>query len=62
MPKPNEQRKTLSQNGLSDEEIWSAIRYLDPDTHKATTGNAIIAFVAVLSIICLTILFYARGW
>jgi hypothetical protein len=40
------------------EEIWSAIRYLDPEaSRKKTTSSAIIAFAEVSSIVRLVILF-----
>lgn len=47
----------------SDEEIWFAIRYLDPDAEeKSCARDAIIALAAVVSILCATVcLLYTRG-
>jgi hypothetical protein len=63
VPKFNEQKKTLGQKTPSDQEIWSAISYLDFEIdEKPSTCNAIIALAAALLIICVTVcLLRARG-
>jgi hypothetical protein len=63
VPKFNEQKKTLGQKTPSDQEIWSAIRYLDFEIdEKPSACNAIIALAVALLIICVTVcLLRARG-
>ena len=57
MAKFNEQRRTLDEKTPSHEEVWSAMRYLDFEMEDKTgTRNSIIALVAVLLIICVTVL------
>lgn len=63
VPKFNEQKKRVDQKTPSDQEIWSAIRYLDFEIgEKPSTRNAMIALAAALLIICVTVwLLRARG-
>jgi hypothetical protein len=63
VPKFNEPKKTLVRKTPSDQEIWSAIRYLEFEIdEKPSTCNAIIALGAALLIICVTVcLLRARG-
>ena len=57
MSKFNEQKKVQDQKTPSDEEVWTAIRYLDIEIdEKSTTRNALIALTAALLIICVTVL------
>ena len=54
----NQQRRTLDEKTPSHEEVWSAIRYLDFEMKdRAGTRNAIIALMAALLIICVTLSF-----
>jgi hypothetical protein len=56
VPKFNEQKKTLDQKTPSDQEVWSAIRYLDIEIdERPSTRKAIIALAAALLIICVTV-------
>jgi hypothetical protein len=59
----NELKYTTDQKTPSDQEVWSAIRYLDIDIdEKQGTRNAIFALVAALLIICVAVcLLRARG-
>jgi hypothetical protein len=45
------QKKNNDEESVSEQEIWSTIRYLDPDT-KAKTSNvaATVTFIAIFSI------------
>jgi hypothetical protein len=44
MPEFDESKETVEQQALSDQEVWSAIRYLDLEIeHDPSSGNAIIA-------------------
>jgi hypothetical protein len=56
------QKKDNDEETVSDQEIWPAIRYLDPDTK--TKGNDIVAIVTLTAIfsICLAcIVLHLRG-
>ena len=59
----NELKNTTDQKTPSDQEVWSAIRYLDLELdEKHRTRNAICALVAALLIICVAVcLLRARG-
>jgi hypothetical protein len=63
MPRHNEQKKANDSEIISDREIWSAIRYLDPESdHRECDIAATVAIVAVICIICMVVvLFHFRG-
>ena len=46
MARTNDQRRTADPVSISDEEIWSAIRYLDPELDRK--NRDVIGIVAVL--------------
>ena len=63
MPRPNEQKEANESEIISDREIWSVIRYLDPESNLGECDiAAIIAVVAVICIVCMVVvLFHFRG-
>ena len=63
MSKFNELKNTTDQKTPSDQEVWSAIRYLDLEiAERQSTRNAILALVAALLIICVAVcLLRGRG-
>jgi hypothetical protein len=59
--KPIEHKKTQDEQSLSDQEIWSKIRYLDPDIRR-TDSVVIIVTLAILSMVGVVLaLLYSRG-
>ena len=49
MPRHNEQKEANDSEIISDREIWSAIRYLDPESdHRECDIAATVAIVAVI--------------
>jgi hypothetical protein len=51
----------MDEQGLSDQEIWWKIRYLDPDT-KRSDSVVIITVLAILAIVGIVVaLLYGRG-
>jgi NAD(P)-dependent dehydrogenase (short-subunit alcohol dehydrogenase family) len=47
---------------VSDHEIWSAIRYLDPETKETGHNIAVtITLIAIFSVCLACIVFYLRG-
>ena len=63
MPRHNEQKEANDSEIISDREIWSAIRYLDPESdHRECDIAATVAIVAVICIVCMVVvLFQFRG-
>ncbi len=63
MARHNEQREANESEIISDREIWSAIRYLDPESdHSECDIAATVAIVAVICIVCMiVVLFHFRG-
>ena len=63
MARHNEQKEANDSEINSDREIWSAIRYLDPESNlRACDIAAVIAVVAVICIVCMVVvLFHFRG-
>ena len=63
MPRNNEQKEANDSEIISDREIWSAIRYLDPESDlRACDIAAVTAVVAVICIVCMVVmLFHFRG-
>jgi hypothetical protein len=56
-----EHKKATDEQGLSDQEIWWKIRYLDPDT-KRSDSVVIITVLAILAIVGVVVaLLYSRG-
>ena len=62
MPGNNEQKKRDSEI-ISERQIWSAIRYLDPESeHRESDVAAAIAVLAIVCILCMVIvLLHLRG-
>ena len=61
MGKHIEHKTTTDEQGLSDQEIWWKIRYLDPDT-KRSDSVVIITVLAILAILGIAVaLLYGRG-
>jgi hypothetical protein len=50
MGKNTEHKKATDERGLSDQEIWGKIRYLDPDI-KRSDSVVIITVLAILVIV-----------
>ena len=62
MAKNTEQQKRNDEETVSDDEIWSAIRYLDPETKETVHNIAVtITLIAVFSICLACIVFHLRG-
>ena len=61
MGKHIEHKKATGEQGLSDQEIWWKIRYLDPDI-KRSDSVVIITVLAILAIVGVVVaLLYSRG-
>jgi hypothetical protein len=63
MPRHSEQKEANDSEVISDREIWSAIRYLDPESnHRECDIAATVALAAVICIVCMVVLlFHIRG-
>jgi hypothetical protein len=63
MGRNTEQEKERDRETISDQEIWPAIRYLDPDAKKDTSDIAVVITLAgLLCIICIVcVLLHLRG-
>ena len=63
MPRHNELKEANDSEIISDREICSAIRYLDPESdHRECDIAATVAIVAVICIVCMVVvLFHFRG-
>jgi hypothetical protein len=48
-----EQQEANDSDIISDREVWSAIRYLDPESESDRRKSDIAAAIAVLAIICM---------
>ena len=56
-----EHKKATNEQGLSDQEIWWKIRYLDPDI-KRSDSVVIITVLGILAIVGVVVgLLYNRG-
>jgi hypothetical protein len=64
MARNTEQKKASDQETISDQEIWPAIRYLDPDAKKDTSDIAVVITLAgLLCIVCIVcVLLHLRGF
>ena len=51
MARNTEQKKASDQETISDQEIWSSIRYLDPDAKKDTSDIAV--FITLIDLFCI---------
>jgi hypothetical protein len=64
MPKNTEQKKAGDQETASDQEIWRAIRCLDPDAKKDTSNIA--AVITLIGLVCIVgvvwVLLHLRGF
>ncbi len=61
MPRNNEQKEANDSEIISDGEVWSAIRYLDPESdHRECDIAAAIAVLAIVAIVCMVIVFLQR--
>ena len=61
MGKNIEHKKATDEQGLSDQEIWWKIRYLDPDI-KRSDSVVTITVLAILAIVGVVVaLLYSRG-
>ena len=63
MPKHNEQKEENDREISSDREIWSVIRYLDPESdHRECDIAAAVAIAGVICIVCMVVvLLHFRG-
>ena len=63
MPRHTEQKEANDSEIISDREVCSAIRYLDPESAlRECDIAAVIAVVAVICIVCTVVmLFHFRG-
>ena len=63
MPRGNEQEEANDIEIISDREVWSAIRYLDPESDCRQRDIAVaIALMAIVCIVCMVIaLLHLRG-
>ena len=65
MPRGKEQREANRSEVISDREVWSAIRYLDPESESDRGQGdiaAAIALMAIVGIVCVVIvLLHLRG-
>ena len=63
MARRNQQKEANDSEVISDREIWSAIRYLDPTSdHSEWDIAATVAIVAAICIVCMVVvLFHFRG-
>ena len=58
-----EQNKQNDEETISDQEIWSTIRYLDPDTKIKASNIAVTStLLAIFSLVCIVcVLLHLRG-
>ena len=63
MARHNQQKEASDSEIISDREIWSAIRYLDPESdHRECDIAAAVAVVALICMVCMVVvLFHFRG-
>jgi hypothetical protein len=58
VPRNNKQKEGNDSEIISDREIWSAIRYLDPESdHRQSDIAAAIAVLALACIVCMEIFY-----
>ncbi len=63
MPRNSEQKEANDIEIISDRDVWSAIRYLDPELdHRESDFAAAIAVLAIVCTLCIVIvLLHLRG-
>jgi hypothetical protein len=65
VPRGKEQKEANDSEIISDREVWSAIRYLDPESESDSRQSniaAAIALTAIVFIVCMVIaLLHLRG-
>ena len=63
MAKNTEQKKRNGEETVSDDEIWTAIRYLDPETTETEHNLAVTITQSAIFSICLAcwVVFHLRG-
>jgi hypothetical protein len=59
VPRDNEQKEANDSEIISDREVWSAIRYLDPESESDRKSDiaAAIAVLAVVCVLCMIIVY-----
>jgi len=58
MPRNNEQKEANHSEIISDRDVWSAIRYLDPELDQGESDAAVaIVVLAIASILGMATLF-----
>ena len=53
MPRDNEQKEANDSEIISDQAVWSAIRYLDPESESDRKKSDIAAVITVLAMVCM---------
>ena len=65
VPQGNEQKEANDSEIISDREVWSAIRYLDPESESDRRQGDIAAAIALLALVCIVcvviVLLHLRG-
>ena len=62
MPRHNEQKEANDSEIISDGEVWSAIRYLDPELdHRDNDVMVAIVVLAIASVLSM-IMFIVHEW
>jgi hypothetical protein len=60
VPRNNQQKEANDSGIISDREVWSAIRYLDPESNHRK--NDIAAAITVLAVVCMVVvMLYLHG-
>ncbi|HUE53852.1 MAG TPA: hypothetical protein VMO80_16025 [Terriglobales bacterium] len=63
VPRSNQQKEANDHGTISDQEVWSAIRYLDPESDDSesdiTAGIALLVVVCIVCLVCA--LLHLRG-
>ena len=53
MPRGKEQKEANDSEVISDREVWSAIRCLDPESESDRRQGDIAAAIALMAIVCI---------
>ena len=53
MQRDNEQKEANDNEIISDREVWSVIRYLDPESESDRRESDIATVIAVFAIVCM---------
>ena len=53
MPRGNERKKANDSEIISNWEVWSAIRYLDPESESDRRQSDVAAAIALMAIVCI---------